>query len=194
MLHGYVICPVSARPTHDNVLFRRYSQNSSIFSKRVSLSRVRSVKLITAISAFSGWRTPEELGQGRRAGCAGTQFVLRLSLIGNGTVFVDAPHVLLPVDLTGHGATSLDAFGASEASTTSDDPTLKPRGWWRTDPTRTRTDGLEESLAFLRDILRTQHFEVRIRSHRMISRCLTIFPASSRFAGRLRFQVSTTRE
>jgi hypothetical protein len=75
-------------------------------------------------------------------------------------VFVDAPHVLEPVDLTGHG-TSLDALGAHEASTTSEDPALKPRGWWRSDATRMRTDGLEESLAFLRDILRTQRFEVR---------------------------------
>ena len=75
-------------------------------------------------------------------------------------VFVDAPHVLEPVDLTGHGAT-LDAFGAHEASVTSEDPALKPRCWWRSDPTRTRTDGLEESLAFLRDILRTERFEVR---------------------------------
>ena len=108
-----------------------------------------------------GCRTPEELWQGRRAGYAGIRFVPRPPLIGNGAVFVDAPHVLLPVDLTGHGATSLDAFGAAEASTTTDDPALKPRGWWRTDPTRTRTDGLEESLAFLRDILRTQRFEVR---------------------------------
>jgi len=73
-------------------------------------------------------------------------------------VFVDAPHVLEPVDLTGHG-THLDAFGAPEASVASEDPTLKPRGWWLTDPTRTRTDGLEESLAHLRDILRTQRFE-----------------------------------
>jgi len=73
-------------------------------------------------------------------------------------VFVDAPHVLEPVDLTGHG-TSLDALGAHEASTASEDPALKPRGWWRSDVTRMRTDGLEESLAFLRDILRTQRFE-----------------------------------
>ena len=93
-------------------------------------------------------------------------------------MFVDAPHVLLPVDLTGHGATSLDAFGAAEASTTSDDPTRTSRGWWKTDPARIRTDGLEESLAYLRDILRTQHFEVRLwgSSNGLISRCLTFSP------------------
>ncbi|KAH9965421.1 FSH1-domain-containing protein [Russula dissimulans] len=73
-------------------------------------------------------------------------------------VFIDAPHVLEPVDLTGHGV-SFDAVGASEASTTSEDPARKPRGWYTTDPTRTRTDGLEESLAHLRDILSTQRFE-----------------------------------
>ena len=88
-------------------------------------------------------------------------------LIRDYSVFVDAPHVLMPVDLTGHGATSLDAFGAAEASMASDDPARMPRGWWKTDPTRTRTDGLEESLAFLRDLLRTQRFEVRLQSLRI---------------------------
>ncbi|KAI0300429.1 serine hydrolase FSH [Multifurca ochricompacta] len=104
------------------LMLHGYSQNASIFSKRLA--------------------------------------ALRKSL-GNDLefVFVDAPHVLLPVDLTGHGTTSLDTFGAVEASATSEDPTLKPRGWWRTDPTRTRTDGLEESLAHLRDILNGQRFE-----------------------------------
>jgi hypothetical protein len=76
------------------------------------------------------------------------------------TVFINAPHVLEPVDLTGHGIT-LDTLGASEASAASEDPALKPRAWYKTDPTRTRTDGLEESLAFLRDTLKTQRFEVR---------------------------------
>ena len=76
------------------------------------------------------------------------------------TVFINAPHVLEPVDLTGHGIT-LDTLGASEASAASEDPALKPRAWYKTDPTRTRTDGLEESLAFLRDTLKTHRFEVR---------------------------------
>ena len=84
---------------------------------------------------------------------------------GIDAVFVDAPHVLQPVDLTGHGTTP-DAFGAPEASTTSEDTTLQPRGWWLTDPTRTRTDGLEDSLTHLRDILRTQRFEVRHRNRK----------------------------
>ncbi|KAH9963023.1 serine hydrolase FSH, partial [Russula compacta] len=99
----------------------RYSQNASIFSKRLA--------------------------------------ALKKSLGGDlEFIFVDAPHVLEPVDLTSHGHT-LDAFGAPEASAMTEDPALKPRGWWRTDPTRTRTDGLEESLAYLREILRTQRFE-----------------------------------
>ncbi|KAH9067735.1 FSH1-domain-containing protein [Lactarius vividus] len=111
----------SGSPATKVLMLHGYSQNSSIFSKRVAALR-------------------KSLGKDVEL------------------VFVDAPHVLMPVDLTGHG-TSLDAFGAAEASTTSEDPALKPRGWWRTDPTRTRTDGLEESLAYLRDILRTQRFE-----------------------------------
>ncbi|KAI0001042.1 serine hydrolase FSH [Russula vinacea] len=61
-------------------------------------------------------------------------------------VFVDAPHVLEPVDLTGLGI-ALDTSGAS------------PRAWYKTDSTRMRTDGLEESLAYLRDTLKTQCFE-----------------------------------
>jgi hypothetical protein len=76
------------------------------------------------------------------------------------TVFINAPHVLEPVDLTGHGIT-LDALGASEVSAVSEDPALKPRAWYKSDPTRTRTDGLEESLAFLRDTLKAQRLEVR---------------------------------
>ncbi len=75
-------------------------------------------------------------------------------------VFIDAPHVLEPVDLTGHGIT-LDTLGAPEASAASEDPDTKPRAWYKTDPTRTRTDGLEDSLAYLRDTLKTQCFEVR---------------------------------
>lgn len=73
-------------------------------------------------------------------------------------VFINAPHVLEPVDLTGHGIT-LDALGASEVSAVSEDPALKPRAWYKSDPTRTRTDGLEESLAFLRDTLKAQRLE-----------------------------------
>lgn len=84
-----------------------------------------------------------------------------IGIISNtNTAFINAPHVLEPVDLTGHGIT-LDTLSASEASAASEDPALKPRAWYKSDPTRTRTDGLEESLAFLRDTLKTQHFEVR---------------------------------
>ena len=76
-------------------------------------------------------------------------------------VFVDAPHVLEPVDLTGLGI----ALDTSGASVTSEDPALKPRAWYKTDSTRLRTDGLEESLAYLRDTLKTQCFEVRHQMH-----------------------------
>jgi Serine hydrolase (FSH1) len=119
------------------------------------------------------------------------------SPLGIGVVFVDAPHVLRPVDLTGHSATP-DAFGAPEASATSEDPALQPRGWWLTDLTRTRTDGLEDSLRQLRDILRTQRFEVRHQSHKtwmiplhaLCGEVLKVTLASSLcFVGRLRLQV-----
>ncbi|KAH9920927.1 FSH1-domain-containing protein [Fomitopsis serialis] len=77
-------------------------------------------------------------------------------------VFVDAPHVLTPVDmayLTSQSPeSSLDNLGAAEA-TTETDPVLAPRGWWRVNEDRTQTNGLEESLAVLRDVLAKDHYD-----------------------------------
>ncbi|RDX48718.1 FSH1-domain-containing protein [Lentinus brumalis] len=77
-------------------------------------------------------------------------------------VFVDAPHVLTPADLAAafnkSEESSLNDLGAPEASTDSD-PALAPRGWWKTDAARTKTVGLEDSILYLRDILRTDHYE-----------------------------------
>ncbi|SRR5229473_1314604 len=124
-----------------------------------------------------------------------------LPSLGYNAVFIDAPHVLEPVDLTGHGIT-LDTLGASEASAASEDSALKPRAWYKTDPTRTRTDGLEESLAYLRDTLRTQRFEVRQSkggkdgdnpNQPMLRLRLNFFSLSPCFVGCFRFQVSGLR-
>lgn len=73
-------------------------------------------------------------------------------------VFLDAPHILTPVDIANSFSTSLDELGAAEAAT-DDDPALAPRGWWKTDAARTQTIGLEESLLFLRDVLQKDHYD-----------------------------------
>ena len=78
-------------------------------------------------------------------------------------VFIDAPHVLSPVDLaeafrSTSETSSLDDLGAQEASTDSD-PALAPRGWWKVDAARTKTIGLEDSILQLRDILAKDHYD-----------------------------------
>jgi len=71
--------------------------------------------------------------------------------------------VLLPADLDGSTAsTSLAALGASEANTTSSDPSTTPRAWWKTNPDKTVVQGLEEALLHLRDILRQDRYDVGI--------------------------------
>lgn len=94
------------------------------------------------------------------------------------TVFVDAPHVLTPVDMavltSSSPESSLDNLGAAEA-TEETDPALAPRGWWRVNATHTLTNGLEDSLATLRDVLAKDHYEVggfRTYSRRQ---CMTLF-------------------
>ncbi|TFK65619.1 FSH1-domain-containing protein [Pluteus cervinus] len=96
-----------------------YSQNSSIFSKRLGALRKE----------------------------CGKEFDL---------VFVDAPHVLQPVDLV--GLSSPSTLNASEASSASVDPTLTPRGWWKTNKERTKMTGLEETLVLMRDMLKERRF------------------------------------
>ncbi|EMD32934.1 hypothetical protein CERSUDRAFT_118363 [Gelatoporia subvermispora B] len=76
-------------------------------------------------------------------------------------VFVEAPHILSPVDLTASFSstnTTLSDLGAAEAADETD-PALAPRAWWKADAARTQTIGLEESLIFLRDILKETHFD-----------------------------------
>ncbi|KAI0697393.1 serine hydrolase FSH [Cerioporus squamosus] len=78
------------------------------------------------------------------------------------TFFVDAPHVLTPADLAAafnkSEESSLNDLGAPEASTDSD-PALAPRGWWKTDASRTKAIGLEDSILYLRDILSKDHYD-----------------------------------
>ena len=81
-------------------------------------------------------------------------------------VFVDAPHVLQPVDLINayaRNSTSNFDLNVPEVDLqTSEiqDPLLTPRAWWRPNPERTKGIGLPESLTVVRDILKTRRFEV----------------------------------
>jgi hypothetical protein len=63
-------------------------------------------------------------------------------------VFVDAPHVLDPVDMGGNSSSTntLESFDAPEVV---NDPTLTPRGWWsKADAARGEYAGLDASLAW----------------------------------------------
>ncbi|TFY58271.1 hypothetical protein EVG20_g8221 [Dentipellis fragilis] len=86
-------------------------------------------------------------------------------------VFVDAPIVLYPADLAetfGTAAPSTDdasssgglaALGAAEATAATDDPKLTPRAWWKANAARTKADGMDESVVWLRDLLKEQKFD-----------------------------------
>lgn len=74
-------------------------------------------------------------------------------------VFVDAPHVLQPADLTGLSSSSLNAQEASLADPKPENPAETPRGWWRSNPERTKYEGASESLVLLRDMLAKDRYE-----------------------------------
>jgi hypothetical protein len=84
------------------------------------------------------------------------------------TVFVDAPHILQPVDVAGehvnNPALSYE-FSTTELPPREEkDPELIPRAWWQPNPERTRGIGLAESLAVIKDVLLTRKFDVRVSS------------------------------
>jgi Serine hydrolase (FSH1) len=74
-------------------------------------------------------------------------------------VFIDAPHVLVPADLPGHSLEWLQA--AESVAMTKGDSSLTPRAWWKSNSEKSVCIGLEQSLLFLRDILREATFQVR---------------------------------
>ncbi|KAF9648377.1 hypothetical protein BDM02DRAFT_3115557 [Thelephora ganbajun] len=72
-------------------------------------------------------------------------------------VFIDAPHVLNPVDL----ATNIERMNV-DPSEKVNDPTLTPRGWWAkadTGKAESHATGLKASLEYLRDYLAHEHFD-----------------------------------
>ena len=75
----------------------------------------------------------------------------------NESVFLDAPHVLSPVDIAESFSTT-EELGAPEAADT--DPALAPRGWWKVDRTRTKLTGIEASFELLRDTLKKDRYVV----------------------------------
>ena len=76
-------------------------------------------------------------------------------------VWLDAPFVLSPADLaeTFSSPADLDAAEAEEDT----DPAMRPRGWWKVDTKRTRTDGIEQSFELIRDVLKKDHYDVSLR-------------------------------
>jgi len=74
-------------------------------------------------------------------------------------VFVDGPIVLQPADIPSNWGVPLEALGAAEAAAAEEDPALTPRGWWRANPDRTSTSGLEDSITLLRDVLKRDRYE-----------------------------------
>ncbi|KAJ7905146.1 FSH1-domain-containing protein [Mycena leptocephala] len=122
VLHGSV--PLVWDRSTTEISYNRYSQNATIFSKRLGALRKQCGKSIDF-------------------------------------VFVDGPKILQPVDLVGatpgatSTATTLDALGASEAI----EPNTESRAWWTWNNTRSNALGLPESLALLRDVLKTRTFD-----------------------------------
>jgi Serine hydrolase (FSH1) len=70
-------------------------------------------------------------------------------------VFLDAPHILQPVDAP------LE-FGSLERSNIVEsvvDPELVPRAWWRANEEKTVYQGVNETLVYVRDFLKKQVLE-----------------------------------
>lgn len=75
-------------------------------------------------------------------------------------VFVDAPHILLPSELSG-ASSRFDSESQLEAvSEEPPDLNTAPRGWWRYKDIK--ADGLKTSILVIRGLLMTQKFDVRL--------------------------------
>ncbi|KAF5382727.1 hypothetical protein D9615_002987 [Tricholomella constricta] len=75
-------------------------------------------------------------------------------------VFVNAPHVMRPVDLPG---STLASFGALETGNFANaDSTFASRAWWKLDEDRTSGHELIESIVAIRDVLITRRFDVHL--------------------------------
>lgn len=50
---------------------------------------------------------------------------------------------------------------------------MAPRGWWKVDAKRTNTVGVEASFDLIRDVLKKDHYDVRICAARCPTRTRT---------------------
>ncbi|KAK7033988.1 Family of serine hydrolases 3 [Paramarasmius palmivorus] len=76
---------------------------------------------------------------------------LRKQCKGVELFFLDAPHILQPVDLFGDTPESLDSAS---------DPALTPRGWWKfSDSAKTQYVGIETTLDLIRDTLKSTRYD-----------------------------------
>lgn len=76
-----------------------------------------------------------------------------------GMVFIDAPHILYPVDFT----TNVERETVDVPDKPVEDHVLIPRGWWTKADCRemnTAATGLETSLQYLRDHSTRERFDV----------------------------------
>ncbi|THH08008.1 hypothetical protein EW145_g3000 [Phellinidium pouzarii] len=119
-----------------------YAQNASILSKRVNMHSLPLLLPQDSDQFFFWWK----MATIRKTCGKDIEFV-----------FIDAPRVLQAADVEGFGIDITDMA-----------PEDALRGWWTSDLSRTRLkeDELDESLAFLRDVLAKDHFEVGIASTR----------------------------
>ncbi|TDL23102.1 FSH1-domain-containing protein [Rickenella mellea] len=70
-------------------------------------------------------------------------------------VFLDAPHILQPVDI----GSSLSDLSAPEASSSSGDPADIPRAWWKSNAEKTKCFGMEETLDVLKGALSRERYD-----------------------------------
>lgn len=84
-------------------------------------------------------------------------------------MFVNAPHILKPVDIISLPSVGFEMEGSSNAD--SEDPTLVPRRWWKANPEQTKAVGLKESLMALRDVLKGNRFDVGLHTCVLRGKC-----------------------
>ena len=75
-------------------------------------------------------------------------------------MFVDAPHILRPVDVSGQLPDGSSGLFPSEDAGAAADPSLTPRAWWDYNRDTRVVIGLKESIELIRDVLRTRKFDV----------------------------------
>ena len=69
------------------------------------------------------------------------------------SVFVDAPHILLPAELDA----PLEELTALQSN-----PETAMRGWWTANEDRTKITGLQESLLVIKGVLKNERFDVSL--------------------------------